>query len=39
MHRILAEINEVCRRIYINNYELNSDWIFTPELKTIPFRF
>ena len=32
--------------IYFNNYELNSDWIlpplckkFTPELKTIPFRF
>ena len=33
MHRILAEINEVCRRIYINNYELNSDWILSPLCK------
>ena len=33
MHRILAEINEVCRRIYITNYELNYDWILPPQCK------
>ena len=33
MHRILAEINEVWRRIYINNYELISVWIlYTPNM-------